>query len=174
HLHRFDEVASLLDRSGLSWQRRSQLQPSDPRLAPTACRILLIDTIGELSAWWGAASIGFVGGSLHSTRGGQNMIEPAAYGVATCSGPNTQNFRDVVELLLTSGAAARVTSAQELTAFVRRCLEDPPFASELGARAAALVYQQQGATIRTWSLLEPLIPAPGEVSKPVDLSRDAA
>ena len=35
------------------------------------------------------------------------MIEPAAYGVATSFGPNTQNFRDVVEMLLGRDAAVR-------------------------------------------------------------------
>src|SRR5207249_2118457 len=114
--------------------------------------------IGELSAWWGAATIGFVGGSLHSTRGGQNMIEPAAYGVAASFGPNTQNFRDVVEMLLTAQAAVRVASGDELTAFVRRCLEDPAFAANLGQRAYELVRQQQGATGRTWALIQALLP----------------
>jgi len=158
HPHRFDEVAAQLDRSGLAWQRRSQLSPSNHGLPPTACRILLVDTIGELSAWWGTATIGFVGGSLHSTRGGQNMIEPAAYGVATCFGPNTQNFRDAVELLLNAQAATRVTSGEELTAFARHCLEDPFFVTNLGRRAANLVRQQQGATERTWSQVERLLP----------------
>jgi 3-deoxy-D-manno-octulosonic-acid transferase len=158
HPHRFDEVAALLDRSSVAWQRRSQLAPSDHRLPPTDYRILLVDTIGELSAWWGAATIGFVGGSLYSTRGGQNMIEPAAYGVATCFGPNTQNFRDVVEMLLNSQAAVRVTSGEELTAFVRRCLEDPAFASDIGHRAASLVHQQQGVTGRTCLLIDRLSP----------------
>jgi len=158
HPHRFDEVAVLLGRSGVSWQRRSQLAPSDNRVPPTAYRILLVDTIGELSAWWGTAAIGFVGGSLQSTRGGQNMIEPAAYGVGTCFGPNTQNFRDVVEMLLASDAAIRVDSGEELTAFVRRCLEDANVASGPGARAANLVRQQQGATFRTWVLITALLP----------------
>ena len=74
---------------------RSELRTPNSKLRS----ILLVDTVGELGAWWGAASIGFVGGSLFSSRGGQNMIEPAAYGVATCFGPNTQNFRDVVAML---------------------------------------------------------------------------
>ena len=34
------------------------------------------------------------------SRGGQNMIEPAAYGAAVCFGPNTWNFRDIVAALL--------------------------------------------------------------------------
>jgi 3-deoxy-D-manno-octulosonic-acid transferase len=159
HPHRFDEVAALLDRNGVAWERRSQLPPSDGRRPPTASRILLVDTIGELSAWWGAANIGFVGGSLHSTRGGQNMIEPAAYGVAACFGPNTQNFRDVVELLLTAEAAIRVTSGAELTAFVRCCLESTDFAADFSHRAASLVREQLGATQRTWLLTGALLPA---------------
>jgi 3-deoxy-D-manno-octulosonic-acid transferase len=172
HPHRFDEVAAQLDRSGIAWQRRSQLEPDCPPPTAHYPHVLLVDTIGELSAWWGVTAIGFVGGSLHSTRGGQNMIEPAAYGVATCFGPNTQNFRDVVEMLLTAGAAARVTSGEELTSFVRRCLEDPAFAAGLGHRAAALVRHHQGATGRTWSHIEPLLPK--GLSKPALAAERAA
>ena len=112
----------------------SALRTPNSALAP---RILLVDTVGELGAWWGTATIGFVGGSLFSSRGGQNMIEPAAYGVAVSFGPNTQNFRDVVEMLLSANAAVRVTSGEELTAFVRRSLEGATYAAALGDRAAA-------------------------------------
>jgi 3-deoxy-D-manno-octulosonic-acid transferase len=160
HPHRFDEVAALLDQSSLAWQRRSALSSNHQSafLTPHSSRILLVDTIGELGGWWGTATIGFVGGSLFSSRGGQNMIEPAAYGVAVSFGPNTQNFRDVVEMLLSNRAAVRVNSGSELTGFVRRCLEDHGYAAALGANAAAVVKAQQGATERTWKLLEPLLP----------------
>jgi 3-deoxy-D-manno-octulosonic-acid transferase len=166
HPHRFDEVAALLDQSGAAWQRRSELDrgrkaeggTSEVLSSPALSRILLVDTVGELGAWWGTAAIGFVGGSLFSSRGGQNMIEPAAYGVATSFGPNTQNFRDVVEMLLGRDAAVRVNSGEELTAFVRRCLTDKTYAAALGQHAKELVKEQQGATARTWTLLEPLLP----------------
>lgn len=153
HPHRFDEVAALLNESGLAWVRRSELE-SQPLPTP---RILLVDTVGELGAWWGTAAIGFVGGSLFSSRGGQNMIEPAAYGAAVCFGPNTQNFRDVVELLLARKAAVRVHDGDELTAFVQRCLEDIEYRSTLGQAAASVVKQQQGATRRTWELMASLL-----------------
>jgi 3-deoxy-D-manno-octulosonic-acid transferase len=157
HPHRFDEVAGLLERSGVAWKRRSALR--DPRAEPGANgRILLVDTIGELGGWWGTATIGFVGGSLFSSRGGQNMIEPAAYGVALSFGPNTQNFRDVVEMLLGAQAAVRVHDGDDLTAFVSRCLADVNYATSLGKHAATVVQQQQGATRRTWELLERLLP----------------
>jgi 3-deoxy-D-manno-octulosonic-acid transferase len=172
HPHRFDEVAELLERSGLEWTRRSKLlegprsqvpgpksnsgsRPGTWDMGPGTPRLLLVDTIGELSAWWGTAAIGFVGGSLGS-RGGQNMIEPAAYGVATCFGPNTQNFRDVVQMLLARDAAVVVQNGEELTAFVRRCLELPSFQAELGQRAQVLVGTQSGATAASVTLLEML------------------
>jgi 3-deoxy-D-manno-octulosonic-acid transferase len=153
HPERFDTAAALLDRSGVEWQRRSRLEQEGPR--PSA-RVLLVDTIGELGAWWGAASIAFVGGSL-GNRGGQNMIEPAAYGAAVCFGPNTRNFRDIVEQMLSDRAAVVVTDADELTSFIRRCLTERLFAKNLGSRARALVASQLGATRRTYELLAPLV-----------------
>jgi 3-deoxy-D-manno-octulosonic-acid transferase len=118
--------------------------------------ILLVDAVGELGAWWGTATVGFVGGSL-GNRGGQNMIEPAAYGAAVCFGPNTRNFRDIVAAMLAAKAAVVVADAEEIACFVRRCLEEPEYATELGRRGQALVVSQLGATGRTLALLANLI-----------------
>ncbi len=155
HPERFDSVAQRLDHSGVPWQRRSRLPSTAGDHAPVA-RILLVDTVGELGVWWGTAHIAFVGGSLGS-RGGQNMIEPAAYGAAVSFGPNTRNFRDVVAALLAGDAAVVVANRAELTAFVRRCLDRPAWAAELGRRAQEHVCGQLGATERTMDLLEPLM-----------------
>jgi 3-deoxy-D-manno-octulosonic-acid transferase len=173
HPERFDEVARLIETRGFACQRRSAMtasgrdepQDSSPSpltpspIAPSVASpapIILVDVIGELGHWWGTASIGFVGGSLND-RGGQNMIEPAAYGVATCFGPNTRNFRDIVALLLVAKAAAVVPDGAGLTSFVQRCLAEPSWAKELGERAAAFAQTQQGATARTQQLLAKLI-----------------
>jgi 3-deoxy-D-manno-octulosonic-acid transferase len=118
-----------------------------------------VDTVGELGAWWGTAQIAFVGGSFGS-RGGQNMIEPAAYGAAVSFGPNTRNFRDIVAAMLAAKAAVVVNSEAELGAFVERCLDDPSYAAELGGRAQALVKSNLGATRRTVDLLDALIASP--------------
>jgi len=153
HPERFEQVALLLDRSGIRWQRRSRL---DEDGADPQARVLLVDAIGELGAWWGTAQIGFVGGSM-GTRGGQNMIEPAAYGVAVSFGPATDNFRDVVALLRQRDAAVVVASREELAAFVRRCLQQPDFAQQLGQRARQLVLEQAGAADKTCELLQTLM-----------------
>lgn len=169
HPERFQEVAELLDRRGVAWRRRSQLwegQASHQHLTDT--RVLLVDAVGELGAWWGLAHIAFVGGSL-GNRGGQNMIEPAAYGAAVCFGPNTWNFRDVVALLLAGDGVVVVRDGKELEQFVGRCLAQPDYATDLGRRAATLVRQQQGATQQTMTLLQRLIDPPA-----ARLSRPAA
>jgi len=178
HPERFDSVARLLEGCGMPWARRSELESGElvrggARFGPPCIHgglrdepstldsqhpILLVDAVGELGAWWGTARVAFVGGSLGS-RGGQNMIEPAAYGAAVCFGPNTRNFREVVASLLDRDAAAVVADGAELESFVRRCLKDPAYADALGARARALVAEQLGATRRTVDLLEPLLPA---------------
>ncbi len=146
HVERTPEIAALLDATGLPWQLRSRLDGASPD--PTAC-VLLIDTTGELGWWWGTASIAFVGGSLDGLRGGQNMLEPAAYAAAVCFGPHTRNFRDEVRRLLDADAAVVVPDGPALTAFVGRCLADPAWAAALGSRAAALVAAHRGATATT-------------------------
>jgi 3-deoxy-D-manno-octulosonic-acid transferase len=164
HPERFDDVAMLLERSRAKWQRRSKL-PSAPRVlspeyrpeprAPDSPPVTLVDAVGELGYWWGTAKIAFVGGSL-TNRGGQNMIEPAAYGAAVSFGPNTWNFRDVVTQFLDAEAAIVVRTEQDLETFLRRCLTDAAFARNLGSRARELVVNQQGATDRTISLIDRL------------------
>jgi 3-deoxy-D-manno-octulosonic-acid transferase len=153
---RFDEVARLLERGGLPFLRRSALT-GDSAVTGPASELVLVDTIGELGALWGLAEVAFVGGSLDGKRGGQNMIEPAAYGAAVVFGPHVWNFRDTAERLVRAGAARRVADAAELEAAVREMLGDPAERSRAGGAARAFVTQQQGATERTVTLLGGLI-----------------
>lgn len=158
HPERFDAVAQVLERSGVAWRRRSELVEGaqNNNDGNNAARVLLLDSVGELRAWWGLAQAAFVGGSL-STRGGQNMIEPAAYGAAVSFGPNTRNFREIVAQFLAADAAVVVHDQAELTAFVRRCLANRTWAESLGQRAQRLVLAQQGATARTVDRLLPMV-----------------
>jgi len=146
HVERAGEVAAMLDSLGFRWQARSRLATAglDP-----AARVLLVDTTGELGWWWGTAKIAFVGGSLDGGRGGQNMLEPAAYGAAVSFGPQTRNFQTEVTSLLAADAAEVVADGPALTAFVGRCLAEPTWAAALGGRAAALVAAHRGGTAAT-------------------------
>lgn len=153
HADRFDEVARLLERSGVPYARRSALDSIE--YASTQ-RVLLVDAVGELGAWWGTAQIAFVGGSF-GNRGGQNMLEPAAYGAAVSFGPNTWNFREIAGALVAAGGAVVLPDPAALAPFVRRCLVNAEFGDELGRRARQLVAANLGATARTVDLLLPWV-----------------
>ncbi|MCI0456827.1 MAG: molybdopterin-dependent oxidoreductase, partial [Gemmataceae bacterium] len=153
---RFDEVARLLERGGLPFVRRSALDSRSSILDPRPS-VVLVDTIGELGALWGLADVAFVGGSLDGRRGGQNMIEPAAYGAAVLFGPHVWNFREPAARLVELGAAVQVADAVELESAVRRLLADPEERARLGMAARRFVHSQQGATERTVELLGELI-----------------
>ena len=160
HVERTPEITALLDRSGLRWQLRSRLGSSvAPLPADLEARVLLVDTTGELGWWWGTSQIAFVGGSLDGKRGGQNMLEPAAYGAAVAFGPQTRNFRDEVRRLLAADAAVVVADGAALAAFVRQCLETEGFAATLGGRAAELVASQRGSTTATAAAILRALPA---------------
>jgi 3-deoxy-D-manno-octulosonic-acid transferase len=157
---RFEEVAQLLRRSGVSFLRRSELANDHPVPLSPSPPIILIDTIGELSALWGLADVAFVGGSLDGKRGGQNMIEPAAYGAAVLFGPHTWNFKETVTQLLRHGAALQIADADQLEQELHRLLTDPLLRTNLGSAARQFVLSQQGATAKTLDLLDILLPAP--------------
>ena len=166
HRERFEEVAALVRQSGYALRRRTEIaNAAGKELGGDAGEIpagngpvLLLDTLGELGACWGLADVAFVGGSL-TNRGGQNMIEPAAYGAAVLFGPNTRNFRDIVQLLLDADAAVVVGNGAGLTTTVGQLLGDAALRQELGARAAATVAAHCGATARTVELINDLLSA---------------
>lgn len=87
HPERFDDVAQLAVRNGFQVQRRTK-----GRTGPHNPDVLLLDTIGELSAAYRLASIVFIGGTL-VRHGGHSIMEPARYSKAIVSGPHMDNFR---------------------------------------------------------------------------------
>jgi 3-deoxy-D-manno-octulosonic-acid transferase len=156
---RFDEVAVILQGSGLAYVRRSQLvnMPKDRNA------IVLVDTIGELGAVWGLADLAFVGGSLDGRRGGQNMIEPAAYGAAVVFGPHVWNFKEAAAQLVTHGAAVQVENAAALGRETTRLLSSGEARQQMGEAGRRFVQSQQGATEKTLALLDLLTGATKQV-----------
>ncbi len=153
HRERFEEVAKLALDAGVDVARRSLLETSKQ---PASSAVILLDTIGELSACWGLADIAFVGGSF-GNRGGQNMIEPAAFGAAVLFGPNTWNFRDVVQTFKEAHACVQLDSPEELTPAVARLLAVSTERQSLGAAALNAVKSQSGATAHTAMLLSEIL-----------------
>ena len=148
---RFNEVAALILKSGLSWARKTN--PSQPEDADAT--IVLLDTIGELPATYSLADVVFVGGSIVD-RGGHNVLEPAAAGAAVVTGAHTHNFHAIVDLMTKAGAIVQLppfVSTEEITHVFSELLANPYERYALGRRAEQLVIDNQGATDRTIKLI---------------------
>ena len=150
HPERFDAVAALLEQQRVRFVRRSQWTG-----AGIAGTVLLLDTIGELSAIYALADVAFVGGSL-VPRGGHNILEPARYGAAIVVGEHTENFRDIVELFRTQDAV-RITSPSRLEKDLLELVADESGRFALGQRAAEVLQTQVGATEKTLVTLAELL-----------------
>jgi 3-deoxy-D-manno-octulosonic-acid transferase len=159
HPERFEQVASWLAAQGERVVRRSEggAPPTSSKPSRQAPPVILVDSLGELSSVWGLADVAFVGGSLKPGRGGQNMMEPAAFGAAVLFGLHTANFREVVEQLLHRGGARQVADAAELAEALLADLDDPESAATRGAVAREYVLAQDGASGRTFLELDRLV-----------------
>jgi 3-deoxy-D-manno-octulosonic-acid transferase len=157
HPERFNEVAELVEASGLSWARRTNA----PTPEDTSATVILLDSIGELTSVYAHASVVFVGGSIVD-RGGHNVLEPAAHGVPVVTGAHTHNFHSIVDLLNEAEAIVQLPPVEgdeavaALSEALRALLVDADLRAELGARAKQLVAANQGATERTMKLIAPL------------------
>jgi 3-deoxy-D-manno-octulosonic-acid transferase len=161
HPERFDAVADLLRRGGWRAARRS-----DRNGTPVAAQVLLLDTVGELLAFYGAVDVAFVGGSLVPI-GGHNLLEPAAFGVPVLTGPSDFNAVEIAELLVRLGAARRVANGQELADAVSALFSDPAARQRIGAVGRRAVDANRGSTARLLALIESGA-APGPGSAPAE------
>jgi 3-deoxy-D-manno-octulosonic-acid transferase len=161
HPERFAEVASLLEKSGLRWARRSaSAQPHD-----VDADAILFDSIGELTAVYPLATIVFVGGSLVQT-GGHNVLEPAAAGIPVITGAHTDNFQSIVQMLKERDAIVTLPplSEPEVTLTLRdafdQLLTSEERRSQLATRALQLLEMNRGAAAKTVKLVSPLLQTP--------------
>jgi 3-deoxy-D-manno-octulosonic-acid transferase len=158
HPERFAVVAALLESFGIKFLRRSLWSGE-----PLTGGVLLLDTIGELSAIYGLADVAFVGGSL-VPKGGHNIIEPARHGVAIVVGNHTDNFRDIIWLFQTQDAV-RIVGPAELPLVLMELISNDAERKALGRRAAETLRSQAGATEKTLAALERLL-IPAETAAP--------
>jgi 3-deoxy-D-manno-octulosonic-acid transferase len=155
HPERFGEVASLLKASGLSSKRRTDPEGGTDR----ECDVILLDTIGELTAAYPLSGLVFVGGSV-ANSGGHNILEPAAVGSCIITGANTHNFEAIVEAFVKADAIIQLPRLPgremvlELARVMKDMLSDPEMRKLLGSRAAQLVEQNSGAAEKTVHLLK--------------------
>jgi 3-deoxy-D-manno-octulosonic-acid transferase len=147
HPQRFDKVAALLDERGLSFCRRSE-----GAMPTSETQIWLGDSMGEMAAYFAAADLALIGGSL-LPFGGQNLIEAAACACPVLVGPHSFNFAQASEDAIACGAALRIADADEAACTAKELLGNKETLQSM--RNAALNFSQahRGATERTIALI---------------------
>ena len=153
HPQRFAEVARLLANEHCRFVARSQPLPADSANA----EVFLLDTLGELSSFYPAATATFVGGSLVKGPGGHSVVEPALARTPVFCGPYTHNFATVVEQLQQAGGGTVVTTEDQCYRRLVPFFLDPQKARAAGQQAYAVVKQGQGAVARTITVIQDVL-----------------
>lgn len=148
HRERVEEVQKAIEAADLKCYKRSQLSPAGP-----SDGVVLLDTVGELSRVYSAATAVFIGGTF-CARGGQNMLEPASLGKPVVSGPSLTNFEEIARTLVDAGGMRVIDNPVDLAGALAELLRDPARAREIGARSLEAVKAGRGAIDRTIELIE--------------------
>ncbi len=147
HPERFTSVTAQCEQAGWHTIRRS-----DSTNPNTETDIVIGDTMGELLAFYGAADIAFVGGSLVPV-GGHNLIEPAAWACPVVSGPHLYNFAEVERLLQENNALAIAKNSDELVVIIKNWLRVETLRKNAGERAKQVADNNRGALNKLCSII---------------------
>jgi 3-deoxy-D-manno-octulosonic-acid transferase len=109
HPERGDRVATLLDMSGLQYERRS-----DETTLNMNGDVLLADTMGEMGLWYRLADTVYLGGGHTPGVGGHNPLEPIMLGKPVMTGPSLFNFEDIKTRLRKAEALTIVSTAGDM------------------------------------------------------------
>ena len=120
HQERGATVGDALHTAGFRFVFRKNILPRT-QIKSGSLDGLIVNTTGELTAFYRRADVVFVGKSL-TAEGGQNPIEPAALGKAVIFGPNMQNFPEIAPAFVQAGGAIQITDAQELETVLAQLL----------------------------------------------------
>lgn len=146
HPERFDEVEGLLRERRVPYVRKTSMGGSS-----VSGKVVLLDTIGELSAVYSLADVAVMGGSFIE-HGGQNPLEPAYWGRPVVCGPHMENF-PFVRNFYEAGAAVEA-SEENLYTVLRGLLSSPERREAIGAAAGELLRKNTGAVQRAIEVVE--------------------
>ena len=150
HIERAAAVMEMAHRAGFSDAiRMSEIRAGRSRSGE---RVVVVDLIGELFKVYSLATVVFCGGSL-VPKGGQNILEAAAWGKVVFHGPHMEDFRDERVLLEEAGAGITVRDGGELFTGIRALLEDPDLLRTKGESGRRTVAANRGAAGRYAELI---------------------
>lgn len=158
HPQRFDTVAELLKRRGLSFCRRSEFSQGTVAGDIPSNSVILGDSMGEMFTYYAACDVAFIGGSL-LPLGGQNLIEASAMSKPVLIGPHTFNFTQATELAIAAGAAWRVKDAADLAIALKHLFGDVEKRQRMSLAALDFSTSEGGATLRIADIIAQHLPS---------------
>lgn len=149
HLTRLGRLEEWFEQHGVPCQRYSGLvEGREVRRAG----VILVDRVGDLFDLYGLGDLAFCGGSL-VPLGGQNILEPAAWGKVVFYGPHMENFLEERRLLEEGGCGISVRSRDDLLERMRHHLSHRGELGERGSRARAALMGRDLVALRQAELL---------------------
>ncbi len=115
-------------------------------------RIIVVDVIGVLFKVYSLATVVYCGGSL-VPKGGQNILEAAAWGKVIFYGPSMEDFTEEKNLLENVKAGVTIRDASELLQEIIGALENPEELKQRGVRGQEVVAANMGAAARYAELI---------------------
>ncbi|MCF8084877.1 MAG: 3-deoxy-D-manno-octulosonic acid transferase [Deltaproteobacteria bacterium] len=152
HVERAAGICEMVRQHGLTCVLRTRIPDREAEGPP---RVVVMDTFGELFNIYSVATIAFCGASL-VPLGGQNPLEPAAWGKAIVYGPSMEDFQDATAILEAADAGIRVSGVEELTKRVLGLLSNLEALTALGMRARDAVRKHQGASVQQAKVIQRL------------------
>jgi 3-deoxy-D-manno-octulosonic-acid transferase len=154
HPERFGEAEEVIRKSDMRYLKRSELGPEGEEAGAKKFNILLLDTVGELTAVYSIADIAIMGKSIEG-RGGQNPLEPAYWGKPIICGQHMENFPFIKDFYA-AGAAFEVTSTG-IAKKIKELLMQPEKAKSAGEKARVLYLKNSGAVDRAMKIVKGFI-----------------
>ncbi len=150
HVERAESVAEQIRQAGFADViRLSEINDDTQRRGE---RVVLVDVIGELFRIYSLATVVYCGGSL-VPKGGQNILEAAAWGKVVFYGPHMDDFEGEKALLEVSGAGIPVADEAELKEAMLSLLADPDELRGRGEQGRLAVTANAGASRRYADLI---------------------
>ena len=150
HPERLQAVCTEIKKQGRDFYLKTKLTGEEQDIRE---RIIIVDTMGELSMLYSMCTIAFVGGSFSGT-GGHNMLEPAVFRKPVIVGPDTFNFEEDMKRLKDHNGICEVSAEDECAETVRSLLADQEKRLQLGKNAYNVIQQYRGAVRKNAELLE--------------------
>jgi 3-deoxy-D-manno-octulosonic-acid transferase len=155
HPERFHAVETMLRDKGAPYRTRSSLDNGQPGLKKLTGTVVLLDTVGELSAVYGASDIAIIGKSFRGD-GGQNPFEAAYWGKPIVCGPHMENFPVILDFYRAGGA--REVREEDLSHALSDLLMNPEKATRMGMKAKELYQKNTGAVDRAMEIIRSYLP----------------